>query len=464
MLDRRQFLKNSIALGGALSLGTLATPASGSNQLVLTAEESDTSPASDSLPESRLWLYNQASPGPEIRVQQGETVRVRLVNKLPEATSIHWHGIRIINAMDGVSGLTQDAVPSGQEFEYEFVVPDAGTYWYHAHNRSWNQVTRGLYGPLIVEEPETVIDRVHDLTLVIDDWRLTREGRLDLESLGSMMDWSHAGRLGNFVTINGASQPTYELKAGQGYRVRLINASNARTFIIDPSRFGARILALDGQPVSDTSDQAGQIQIGSGQRVDLFLAPTNTGKLELETLVRDQFISLALFNVVGNLTQAAPFPRLPSNKLPEPDLNNARRIPLEMTGGAMGTFVETTYKGKILSREDFRATRQLWAFNGVANLAKEPLFSAKIGETIIVEARNQTAFQHAIHLHGHHFQVLQSDVDGTGSMGNWRDTFLIEPNEQVDVALVADNPGKWLFHCHMLEHAAAGMNTWFEVV
>jgi len=191
---------------------------------------------------SSLWSYNGEVPGPEIRVKKGERVRVRFHNKLEEPSSIHWHGIRIENAMDGVAGLTQEPVPPGGSFDYDFTAPDAGTFWYHAHNKSWNQVARGLYGPLIVEEPEPLFNSAHDLTLVIDDWRLKRDGAFDEESLGALMDWSHGGRLGNWLTVNGKFPERFQVQAGEPYRLRLINSSNARIFEIYPKLFDAKIL------------------------------------------------------------------------------------------------------------------------------------------------------------------------------------------------------------------------------
>src|SRR5690606_18794958 len=107
-------------------------------------------------PPTLAWTYNGVVSGPEIRVRHGDPVRVRLINQLSEATTIHWHGIRLNNAMDGVPGLTQAPVEPGESFEYEFVPPDAGTYWYHSHNRTYRQVDKGLYGPLIVEEREPI--------------------------------------------------------------------------------------------------------------------------------------------------------------------------------------------------------------------------------------------------------------------------------------------------------------------
>ena len=241
MLTRRRMLQLAGMGTAAFSVPPILTAARASDRfLELTAGPSRKKLYRNDAAESELWTYNGSSPGPEIRVRVGETVKVRLFNNLEEPTSIHWHGIRIDNAMDGVSGLTQDPVPPGGTFEYDFVAPDAGTYWYHAHNKSWNQVGRGLYGPLIVEEEDPVFDRDHDLMLIMDDWRLNDEGRLDTESFGALMDWAHAGRLGNWLTVNGKSSPSFALKAGEAYRIRLVNASNARVLELDPDNRRAR--------------------------------------------------------------------------------------------------------------------------------------------------------------------------------------------------------------------------------
>lgn len=418
----------------------------------------------DDGPPSDLWAYNGEVPGPEIRVKKGERVRVRFHNKLEEPTSIHWHGIRIENAMDGVSGLTQEPVPPGGSFEYDFTVPDAGTFWYHAHNKSWNEVARGLYGPLIVEEPEPPVDDAHDITLVIDDWRLNREGAFHEDSLGALMDWSHAGRLGNWLTVNGKFPARFQVQAGELYRLRLINASNARIFEIDPKLFGAKILALDGQPLAAPAEPApSPMLIGPAQRADLLLVPAPGKNFAMEEVSGEQPYPFAHFDVAGEEKSGSRELALIPNAIPEPDLKNARTIKLDMSGGAMGGPVDIVYKGKKLEGEDFQKTGQLWAFNGVANLPEEPFFQAKRGETILLETVNNTVFPHAIHLHGHHFRVIERSGSTVDEGRPWRDTFLVDSEQTVKIAFVADNPGKWLLHCHMLEHAAAGMNTWFEV-
>jgi FtsP/CotA-like multicopper oxidase with cupredoxin domain len=460
-MNRRQFLATSAAALAASSAPRLAIAQTAPRQFDLTAGRIEKA----LYPEggnSSLWAYNSSVPGPEIRVTKGDRIRVKFRNELEEPTSIHWHGIRITNAMDGVSGLTQEPVQPGEEFIYEFDVPDAGTYWYHAHNKSWNQVGRGLYGPLIIDEPDRPFDAAHDLTLMIDDWRLAAPGVLDEESFGSMMDWSHGGRLGNWITVNGEAGPSFNLHAGEAYRMRLVNAANARVLEFDLNSFGAQVLAYDGQalPEAQTLDYS-PLMLGPSQRVDLLVVPQTD--FTLDALFDEGPFPLAEFQVAGEVNAVVAIPALPMNDLPEPDLANARRVQVVMEGGAMGGFVDITYKGEKLEGEAFPRTKQSWAFNGIANLAEDPLFAAKAGETIILETVNKTAWVHAMHVHGHHFRVLSRSGADVDEGQRWRDTFLIGGEQTTEIAFVADNPGRWLYHCHMLEHAAAGMNTWFNI-
>lgn len=461
-INRRSFVAGALGvMGSALSpLPTFRAARAADGFIEITAGPSQHRLYSEDAAASDLWTYNGSMPGPEIRARRGERIRVRLINSLEEATSIHWHGIRIANAMDGVAGLTQDPVPPGEIFEYDFVAPDAGTYWYHAHNKSWNQVGRGLYGPLIIEDDEQVFDTDHDLMLILDDWRLDDEGRLDTASFGSLMDWSHAGRLGNWLTVNGRSKPAYALNAGEAYRLRLVNVSNARILEIDPARIGGTVVAYDGQNiVSPAPVTAADLRLGPAQRVDLLVVPEAGKNLELvEISSRSPFVFCDL-KVTGEAGTAVLPRKLKPNDLPEPDLANARTVTLDMTGGAMGRMGPMRHRGRMMTRDDIRATGQMWAFNGVANLDEEPFFSAQRGETVVIETTNNTAWPHAMHTHGHHFRVVGAD----GTLGPWRDTFIIDRDETIRIAFVADNPGKWLYHCHMLEHAAAGMTTWFGV-
>ena len=463
-LNRRNFCKLGAGAAAATVLAPYHFALASDGFLEIRAQKAEQSLYPDS-PTSTLWTYNGTAPGPEIRVKQGERVKVRFINELEEPSSIHWHGIRIDNAMDGVSGLTQDAVEPGDSFEYDFVAPDAGTYWYHAHNKSWNQVGRGLYGPLIIEEPYPTFDNDHDITLVIDDWRINQNGQFDESSMGMMMDWSHGGRLGNWITVNGKSLPELELKAGEAYRLRLINVSNARTLELDPNRFDAKVIAFDGQPLPEPIAMPyAPYLLSSAQRVDLLVIPRAGQNFALEELSSESPFPFVTFSVTGDGAPFQSMPRLKANPIPEPDLANATVHPLLITGGAMGRFDGITYQGKPLGRESMMQSMQFWAFNGVANLPEQQFFTAKRGETIIIEMVNDTAWPHAMHVHGHHFRIEEREGSTIDEGRPWKDTFLIGPSQTSKIAFVADNPGKWLLHCHMLEHAAAGMTTWFEVV
>lgn len=461
-LSRRDVLlgASSFALTSQVPNMTLASEGDGLFQL--TASPVERTLTGEGGPLSTLWSYNETVPGPEIRVGQGERVRVNFTNQLEEPTSVHWHGIRIDNAMDGVAGLTQAPIMPDESFTYDFVAPDAGTYWYHAHNRSWNQVARGLYGSLIIDEPEPLFDSAHDITLVIDDWRLVGEGTLDTASFGELMDWSHGGRLGNYVTVNGKPAHSLRMQRGEAYRLRLINAANARVFEFDPNRFHGQVIAYDGQTVTEPQTLSyAPMLLGPAQRVDLLVVPQED--FALEAFVNDQAYPIVGFAVEGRDAGVAPAIALSPNDLPEPDLANAHRIRIEMAGGAMGGGVEMIYQGEPVTRQVIQDSGQLWSFNGVANLADTPMFTARPGETIIIETVNVTRWVHAMHVHGHHFKVLSRSGAEVDDGQPWRDTFLIGPQKTTQIAFVADNPGKWLYHCHMLEHAAAGMSTWFNV-
>ncbi len=461
-MDRRSFLKVALAGCATATIPKLSLAKSSDGFMELRAVKGEARLYGDKGGPSPLWLYNDRLPGPEIRVKQGERVRVRFINELDEPTSVHWHGIRIDNAMDGVAGITQPAVQPGERYDYDFVVPDAGTYWYHAHNMSWNQVPRGLSGPLIVEDRDDVFSPDTDINLVLSDWRLDENGVLDTASFGARHDFSHAGRLGNWLTVNGTSLPDITLQKDRWHRLRLINVSASRILDLAPERLGAKVIALDGQTLSEPRDVPGIVQLAPAQRMDLALRPTEAGTFPLEMMTGQPF-AFANLQVTDAGGQDGPLRLPPVNSLPEPDLGDALELPLEMQGGAMGGM-----RALMRDRTEDEVRKmiqdgQFWTFNGVAGMHGEPMFNARRGETIVLESRNDTGFAHAMHIHGHHFRVLEQGGEPLEHQ-DWRDTFTTQPQETVKIAFVADNPGKWLIHCHMLGHAASGMMTWFEVV
>ena len=379
-INRRTFVSGLAALATAELVVVPGAGASPGNDIELTARPHQMPLVGAGGPPSSLWGYNGMTPGPELRLIRGEEFRVRFRNELPEPTSIHWHGIRIDNAMDGVAGLTQAAVAPGDSFVYRFRAPDAGTYWYHAHNKSWNQVARGLYGPLIVDEPPTAQSELFELTLMLDDWRVDRSGIFDAASLGQMMDWSHGGRLGNVITVNGLARPAFGVPAKQHLRLRLINASNSRVMAIDPARIGAELIAYDGQSLANPEkpDDAPML-LGPAQRVDLLVRFEKPGEVWLEELSGEPF-PMTKLNVADSQPNGSDeLPKLIVPDIPAPDIATGRAIDLVMEGGAMGQIGALIYNGRVQEPQDFMQNGQVCGFNGVANLAEAPLFSARIG-------------------------------------------------------------------------------------
>ena len=455
-LTRRSFLTTAAA---SVSAAALAPGARAASPKLLTAAPANIQLAPEGYAAADLWCFDGQNPGPELRLRQGDILERRFVNGLDQPSSVHWHGIRIDNAMDGVPGLTQDVVPPGGTFDYRFRLPDAGTWWYHSHNRSWEQLARGLYGPLIVDETSPPdIDR--DLTLMIDDWRLTETGAL-MGGFGQMHDNAHGGRLGNFITVNGAELGRIEARRGDRLRLRLINAANARIFDLGWTGLRAWIMALDGMPLEQPLP-ADQVVLAPAQRADLF-ADVTGGAADATLFLRHRDTAYALADLTelpgGTDTLRDAPAALPPNPVRQLAAMPETLTDVVMEGGAMGGLQSATYQGEVLGIRELAQRGMVWALNGVAGLTDAPLMRADMGSTHGIRFANRTAFPHGMHLHGHHFRER---LPG-GGLGPWRDTLLVQPNETREVAFVADNPGKWLLHCHMLGHQAAGMKTWLQV-
>lgn len=416
-------------------------------------------------PAVKVWAYNSQVPGPVIRVRQGDRLRVNIENGLREDTSIHWHGVRVPNAMDGVPHLTQDPIRPGGRFTYEFVVHDAGTYWFHPHHRSFEQVGRGLYAPLIVEEKQPIqVDR--DLTWVLDDWRIDSTGQIG--AFGNMMDSMMAGSIGNTITINGRLPEPLKVRTGERIRLRLINAANARIFGLSFGGHRPRVISMDGQPVRP-HEPTGPVLVGPGMRIDLVL--DMTGSPGSRASITDGFYKGLDFQLTDILYSASPLRReplaasieLPSNPVREPDLRAAVRHELVFGGGMMsmmggGGMMQGGMMGGGMGG------MMGWTVNGMSATGDvhEPMLTIERGRTAVMSLKNRTAWWHPIHLHGHTFRVISRNGKPT-ELKEWQDTVLIPPQENAEIAFVADNPGDWMLHCHILEHQAAGMMATFRV-
>src|SRR5215472_14226123 len=218
-VSRRALILSAGAAGLARALllrRSYAEPAT--KEYRLAAKSATVNLTGDGYPDTAVWAYEGTVPGPELRVRQGQLVRITVVNKLSEDTTVHWHGIRLPNAMDGVPGLTQAPIRPGEIFTYEFTPPDAGTFWYHPHADSLHQLGRGMAGALIVEEPEPVpVDR--DIAWMLADWRMTADAQI-ASGFGNAMEAGMAGRVGNTVTLNGIVSDEVPVRAGERIRLR----------------------------------------------------------------------------------------------------------------------------------------------------------------------------------------------------------------------------------------------------
>ncbi|MBI1774444.1 MAG: multicopper oxidase family protein [Proteobacteria bacterium] len=418
-------------------------------------------------PETAVWGYGGTVPGPEIRLSQGERLRAVVENRLKEGTTVHWHGIRVPNAMDGVPRLTQDTIQPGASFTYEFDLPDAGTYWYHTHDNSPEQIGRGLYGPLIVEEPEPPkVDR--DVVWVLGDFRLLRDASI-AGGFENRMEMAMAGRIGNTVTVNGKVAKDFTVRAGERIRLRLINAAAARVFALEFRGHRPFVIAYDGQPVEPHEPEDEQVVLGPAMRTDLIL--DLTGKPRDRLPIIDPFYDNLTYRLVTiAYSDETPLPRrtaediarLPPNTMPEPDLAAAERHEIVLEGGMMGGGSQGGMMGGGMM--GMMRGSAMWSINGVAAMAHDLMPSIKLrrGATALLAIRNETAWYHPVHLHGHSFRVVTRNGKPT-RYREWRDTVLVPPREQAEIAFVADNPGDWMIHCHIPDHQEGGMMTVIRV-
>lgn len=460
-MKRRSFLASLPPLAFPFTAGCVAARKQGRlREFELVAAEGRA--LTDTPHPIRAWTYGGSVPGPELRVTQGDRVRVNVTNRLAVPTTVHWHGVRLPNAMDGVPHLTQHPIAPGQRFTYEFDAHDAGTYWYHSHFQSAEQLERGLHGVLVVEEPDAVpVDR--DLTWVLDDWRITPAGALS-EHFDNAHDMSHAGRIGNVITVNGSSQERFALRAGERLRLRLVNAANARIFGLQFRGHRPLVIALDGHPVQPHEPAGGRVVLGPGMRCDLLLEATGQPGERHEVhdvfYPRERYVLMDLaYAAQPRVQQSWPaLQALAANPVPEPDLATAIAHEIAFEGGMMGTLHQALLDGRPTDMRGLLRRGKAWAINGTVAEGHEmkPMLLLERGRSYLLRMRNATRWHHPIHLHGHAFRVLRRNGEPTAQR-EWQDTVLMAPEETVDIAFVADNPGDWMFHCHILEHQDGGM-------
>ncbi len=461
VLDRRELLRSGagLALAAAMPWSNAQADAPSAESITLTPAPGRAALTGPRHPATEVWAYNASVPGPVIRLRQGEPFRSVVKNRLSEPTTVHWHGIRLPNNMDGVPGLTQPAIPPGGEFAYAFTPPDAGTFWYHPHADSLQQLGRGLSGALIVEEREPPqVDR--ELLWVIGDWRLTDDAQI-ASGFGNSMEAAMAGRVGNTVTINGRVPTQIAVRAGERIRLRLINTALARIMALNFEGHHPQVVALDGQPVAAPFELENEkLLLGPAMRADLVI--DMEGDPGRTYTVSDDFYGGKLAYTLVSLAyeQESPLRQhplhspiiLPPNPLPEPDIAQAERHILTIQGGMMGG---TGMMGGMMGGA-------IWSINDVAGMNPDamhnmqPVLTIARGRSVLITLKNDTAWWHPMHLHGFSFRVVaRNGVPSPRRL--WQDTVLIPPHETADIAFVADHPGDWMFHCHITDHQERGL-------
>jgi FtsP/CotA-like multicopper oxidase with cupredoxin domain len=400
MLSRRHVL-----LGSGCALAAVATRA-----------RAETAPDGVVVLRASTAGFDGAVPGPVIRVRRGDEVKVRLVNGLDEPTTLHWHGVRVPNAMDGGVPLTGTLVAPGASFDYRFPVPDGGTFWYRAVPRA--QQERGLYGALIVAEPDPPpVDQDH--VLVFGDQRLSPD------------------RTRQF-TLNGAATLDISVRPNERLRLRFVNASATQLMNARIGDHRVVVMALDGEPAEPFVSRDGRITLGPGNRADVFVDATLApGSIVPVTFTQDGGEAPSVRIVYGETPARAAPPGepapLPANPLPaRMNFPRALRVALPIEAG------------------------------GAAAPAQFPLalFNAERGRTVVMALDNRDSGPHVVHLHGHHFRLLDRLDDGWKPY--WLDTIVVAGRQTARIVFVADNPGRWLIERHALDGPAAGI-AWFEV-
>jgi len=431
----------------------------------------------------QVWAYGDAVPGEEVRLRAGDVLRVAFSNDLPEPTTIHWHGIALRNDMDGVPGVTQPPVEPGERFDYEFTAPDPGTYFFHPHVGP--QLDRGLYAPLIIEDPDEPGDYDRELVLVLDDWLDDADpdavladlreggmggmGGMDMGSGGTGMDMGDTDMgestdmgpsgLGMDVgdvayaayVINGRppGDPfTFDARRGDRIRLRIINAGSDRPFRFAVGGHRLTVTHSDGFAVEPVTGDA--LLLGMGERYDAIVTLDADGAVPVVAVPEGAGGGgLAVIRTGTGTAPAADVrpAELDGQLLTVDDLRATEAVALPSA---------TPDRTLDFRLEGDMATYR-WTINGRAfdaDQIDDADYQLREGERVRLRFENRSPMFHPMHLHGHTFEVQRGDGPGAR-----KDTAIIRPMETVTADFEADNPGQWALHCHNIYHAEAGMMT-----
>ena len=392
------------------------------------------------------WAYNGSVPGPTIELHEGDSVTIHFHNKLSQTTTVHWHGLHIPAAVDG-SPLNPIKPGASQDYVFKIPLGTAGTYWYHPHPdmTTTEQVARGLYGALVVRPAKDPFEGIRERLLILADNKFKTDGSVDFPDHMSEAGQRDAenGREGNVLLVNGQVMPSLSIRPGELQRLRIINASAARVYR----------LAIPGQKLIEVGSDGGLL--AAPREVDDYML-ANSERVEL--LVRG--------GPSGSraVVQTLPYDRYDPHTRPT-DWNQPRNLfELQSSGDAMApAMTPPTHLRDIAAIDTSKvAARRVLVFsqgliNGKAMDMRRVDVTAKLNTTEIWQIENVVTMDHPFHLHGFRFQVL--DRDGVPEPYlSWKDSVNVPKHSKVRIAVrFEDFAGKWMFHCHILDHEDMGM-------
>ena len=401
-----------------------------------------------------VYAYNGQVPGPTMTVREGDRVIVHFRNDLPVPTSVHWHGLHVPAAADG--SPFHPIEPGGQH-DYVFTIRpgSAGTYWYHPHphHRTGYQVAKGLYGAIVVTAADDPLPAsLSEKLLILSDNRFLGDGSIDMPDESTPQGGVDAenGREGDVLFVNGQVMPTLTIRSGEVQRWRVINASAARVYRLTLAGHTFLHVGSDGglfeHPVEVT-----EILLANGERAELLVRGTGApgGQTALQSLPYDRYIPQTrpkdwnrprdLMAVRYSTDAPVPFVTLP---------NVLRQVPALDTTHVTATRVVSLSQHMINGR--------------MMDMSRVDI-STRLGATEIWQVENLVGMDHPFHLHGFQFQVLERN--GVPERGRrWKDTVNVPKHETVRfIVRYDDHPGKWMFHCHILDHEDHGMMGILEI-
>ncbi|MGG0937133.1 multicopper oxidase family protein [Brevibacillus centrosporus] len=465
------------------------------NTFTLTAKESMLHLDNNTM--KTAWTYNGTVPGPQLRVKQGETIKVVLKNELPEPVTIHWHGVPVPNNMDGIPGVTQNAVKPGESFTYQFKVDVPGTYWYHSHQNGVVQVDKGLYGSLVVEpKDQQPVDK--DYTLVLDEWMKDESmagmshggGQSDMNMSNSNsgsnsnsnashsnMNMSNSSNSHSNMNMGSSDKPMSDaemmplmytifsangktgsaiqplkVKEGEKVRIRLVNAGFL-SHKLNLQGHEYKIVATDGQPINYPPLVSGQLlNIAPGERYDIEFVANKPGSWLLEERSSNPGAKSLAVPIIYEGSE---------NVAPTSETGDLPLVDITKYGESSKSIFSLDGKYDIEYTMDLNTEmsngEMAFTING-KTFPNTPPLNVKEGDLVKVKLVNKSPKDlHPMHLHGHFFQVLSKNGKPISGSPLVKDTLNLLPGEEYVVAFKADNPGDWMFHCHDLGHASQGM-------